>query len=185
MDLSREKLVKYTRGWRTAGFIFLIFFIVLILWIITKQLYWGFASSRWPYIAGQITRSEIETRWREGTRKTYWPMVQYSYEISGRRFIGNTIFFVQDGHGLSWAKRKIAYYKPGRSISVYYDPENIQRSVLEPGISLLGILLTVIGVSIFLLILGGLSFLCFWASRYWKKKLSEIDKLTNTLNEGF
>ena len=55
-----------------------------------------------------------------------------------------------------------------------YDPKDIKRSVLEPGVSLLGILLTVIGSLIFILIIGGLSFLCFWASRYWKKKLREL-----------
>jgi len=140
----------------------------------------GFNSSRWPHVSGQIYRSEIETKLREGTRKTYWPVVHYSYEINGRRLIGNTIFFIQDGVGISWAKKKIAFYKPGRSISVYYDPKNLQRSVLEPGISLLGILLTVMGSSIFILIIGGLSFLCFWASRYWKKKLREIENSPNS-----
>ena len=179
MDLSREKLVKYSKGWRAAGYFFLLLIITLIIWIITKQLFWGLNSYRWPHVLGQITKSEIETRWREGSRKTYWPIVQYSYEINGRRFMGDTIFFVQDGVGLSWSKKKISLYKPGRPVSVYYDPNNKSRSVLEPGISLLGILLTVTGSLIFILIIGGLSFLCFWASHYWKKKLREIQDSPN------
>ena len=174
MELSREKLVKYSKGWSAAGYIFLFLLIALILCIITKQLYMGFNSSRWPHVSGKIFRSEIETRSREGTRKTYWPVVHYSYEINGRRFIGDKIFFIQDGVGLSWATNKIDLYKPGRSISVYYDPKNLKRSVLEPGVSFLGILLTFMGSLIFILIIGGLSFLCFWASRYWKKKLREL-----------
>lgn len=98
----------------------------------------SFANSTkdWPSVTGRIIRSELSgsDEIDEGEiRKSYSPVVEYEYEVKGKKFSGDTISIV--AHSTtekSDARSIVNRYKPGSKVFVYYDPEDNCRSVLDP-----------------------------------------------------
>ena len=61
--------------------------------------------------------------------------MRYRYVVGGRERTGDRVCF-GDGLGVSWrssAERRAGRYPVGRKVSVFYDPEEPDVSVLEPG----------------------------------------------------
>ncbi len=105
--------------------------------------YWGWnilqdaqASSTWPTAEGRVTSSEVARVSDADGGVTYSPKIIYEYTANGVQYEGHTIKFGENTYG---SKRKAdgiaADYAIGKTVIVYYDPQEPERSVLEPGVS--------------------------------------------------
>jgi hypothetical protein len=89
-------------------------------------------SANWPTTDGSILKSEIACA--EGR---YEPMVVYRYAVDGKPHqgteigFGNRISSSDSRHATSYSDK----YQVGALVTVYYDPENPNTAVLEPGVT--------------------------------------------------
>jgi hypothetical protein len=99
------------------------------------------ASENWSKTTGTVTKSSVrETRSNDSdgfSESSYYPEVKYSYQVIGQVYEGNRIAFgAESGH-----KRKdgalsvLEKYAEGKSVTVYYDPNRPEDSVLERKLS--------------------------------------------------
>jgi len=99
-------------------------------------------ASSWPSTTATITQSEIKkvrkSRRRRGRRRSSWSRelhVQYDYYVQGQSYNNNRVAF---GNSVSNALDSIGrpnvvdQYPKGKSVTVYYNPDNPKDSVLEP-----------------------------------------------------
>ena len=109
------------------------------LWMINK----GMQSENWDKGTATITSSEIEkteskSKDAQGFTQTsisYSVRVKYSYIVEGSNFDGNTVGFGTMSHNeRSVAQEELKSYPKGKTIDVYYDPENPSDSVLNKGV---------------------------------------------------
>jgi hypothetical protein len=95
-------------------------------------------SEHWPTAAGTIAEAGVTTQVREtekGNRyEVYCPWVSYSYRVGTSDLRGNAV-------GWGWiayyaseesAAAAIARYPQGARVTVYYDPVDPERAVLDP-----------------------------------------------------
>ena len=62
------------------------------------------------------------------------PVVRYEYAVGPRTYEGNRVTFNgQIGIGLRRVKQEVEWFASSKSIDVWYDPAQPERSVLEPG----------------------------------------------------
>ncbi|MFL6605677.1 MAG: DUF3592 domain-containing protein [Steroidobacteraceae bacterium] len=93
----------------------------------------------WTRVSGRVVRSGVEYRGEE-----FAAAVVYSYQHKNVEYTGNIVSFPQIVY--NWrgpAERICQRYPEGATISVYVDPQNPKRSVLEPpsGVGVLALLL--------------------------------------------
>lgn len=91
------------------------------------------ASKSWPTVEGTVTSATIRTSISDGT-KMYASDIVYTYFVEGEQYLGTRIS-TTDGSSsnASSAKKEIKKYAEGRSVTVYYDPELPDASLLEAG----------------------------------------------------
>jgi len=103
------------------------------------------ASSKWPSTQGTIESSTVDVE-RERERDSdgdihyetkFTPNIVYQYQVDGMDFAGDQISF----GGTSSSSQSRAYritnqYPEGAEVTVYFDPEDPQESVLQPGATL-------------------------------------------------
>ena len=112
----------------------------------------AFASPHWPSVNGTIIHSEIKKTEDTSAKSTTSPTVysyqaeiKYEYYLDGLRLIGDRVRF----GGVSnkaMAEYLTDKYKPDNAVQVYYDPDNLKKSVLEPGLSFGMLLLPLLGL---------------------------------------
>ena len=109
------------------------------LWAINK----GMQSENWDKGTARVTSSEIEktenrSKDAQGFTRTstsFSVRVQYTYTVEGSSYEGNTIGFGTMSHNeKSDAQEELKSYPKGKTIVVYYDPENPGDSVLKKGV---------------------------------------------------
>ncbi|MBS0263661.1 MAG: DUF3592 domain-containing protein [Planctomycetes bacterium] len=120
----------------------------------------GRQSRNWPTTPGHITASsvsftsrqdriEIDSRTpgetRTVTRETFFADIQYEYEVNSRSWTGNRVTIADVGCNSDDAHALAAQYPVGKSVSVYYDPQDPTSSVLVPGASTGSIVPLVLG----------------------------------------
>ena len=95
-------------------------------------------SASWPQTQGIISGfTLVETR----SRGSHFDAVAtYEYEINGRKYTGNDASFPlnryhrRDSIDHMEAQRRAELLRlPGKSVQVFYDPDNFSRSTLQPG----------------------------------------------------
>lgn len=95
------------------------------------------ASKNWPSVNAQITLSEVresQSRDSEGDLQTsYYPYVQYTYQIGGVVYQGDKITF--GARKMYYSTKKaaaaLASYPLGAQVKAFYNPTNLQEAVLE------------------------------------------------------
>ncbi|MEH2511961.1 hypothetical protein V1291_003315 [Nitrobacteraceae bacterium AZCC 1564] len=101
------------------------------------------ASMRWPTVLGKITevgvvaeeRHEDDDDGRTRITTVYRSDVQYAYAVGGREFHSNkwnwgwTAFYPDEAS----ARAPVAEYTVGASVPVFYNPQNPEEAILEPG----------------------------------------------------
>lgn len=100
----------------------------------------------WPQVPGKILTSTVElkptkstTLGSGGSLHLYWTLdVRYSYRVGARDYVGDRIttrriMSSTEGGKVppKWLLERKDDFVPGRMISVYYQPSNPARSVLE------------------------------------------------------
>jgi hypothetical protein len=121
--------------------------------------YWGWtivqdarASSSWPTAAGAVISSEVSHSTDAEGGDSYSPEVDYQYQVDGQNIINDQIKFGENSYDSRRRAEEIAAnYPVGRQVTVYYDPEQPDKAVLEPGVSAGSYIVLSIGV-VFILI---------------------------------
>jgi hypothetical protein len=118
------------------------FFLALMLFFGVKEALEMGASREWPETQGVITSSQIlkENRTDYGNdshrarthQYAYKVRVQYSYQVNAIAYRGNRIQIRSNTHSSErYAQRELAEYPVGKTVKVYYNPEEPERSVLK------------------------------------------------------
>ncbi|MCL4248041.1 MAG: DUF3592 domain-containing protein [Anaerolineae bacterium] len=94
-------------------------------------------ARNWPFVTGAVVDARVEARRssnsRGGYSTSYYPVVNYEYEVQGHRYRSNQLYLGDSiGYGSSAiAENKVAPYLSGNRVTVYYDPQNPGVAVLE------------------------------------------------------
>jgi hypothetical protein len=141
------------------------------LWMINK----GMQSENWDKGTAAITSSEIEkteSRSKDAqgftrTSTSFSVRVTYAYTVEGSNYEGNTVGFGTISHNeRSDAQEELKSYPKGKTIEVYYDPENPSDSVLKKGV----FWPMYIMISIMIIILIGSIWASFALPKYLKRR---------------
>jgi hypothetical protein len=120
-------------------------------------LVWGFrrmqqssAMKDWPTTQGTIRSSTVVSREaaplnaeesydddapKPKPQVLYRPDVEYTYTVNGETYTGNLIAFdVTEVSSKQHAQAQAARFVPRAPVTVYYDPEDPQHALLEPGV---------------------------------------------------
>lgn len=98
-------------------------------------IYLAHVSMQWPATEGKIVDSNVGASSGSGPA-TYSPKVRYTYTVDGRTYEGNRIYFagIRMASSHDYARKLAGRFLPGRAVNVYFDPDNVERSVLLPGV---------------------------------------------------
>jgi hypothetical protein len=105
--------------------------------------FWGWnilqnakASSSWPTAQGNVISSDVSYSSNADGGESYSPEVIYQYTVNDQHYESHTIKFGENSYSSRRKAEGIASsYPVGKEVTVYYDPQNPERSVLEPGVS--------------------------------------------------
>ncbi len=92
------------------------------------------ASAGWPATEGKIIHTEVRASSSGDSLNTvYYPQIRYEYSVLGQTYTGSQITFggTPAKNTLREAKKALAAYPYGASVTVYYNPENPQDAVLK------------------------------------------------------
>ena len=98
------------------------------------------ASEGWAQVEGKVVKSSIrEDVSRDSDsdhQTTYYPEVEYVYSFMGQEYRGsNIVFGPKQGGGRSGAQKTVNKYPLDGKVTVYYDPNKPEDSVLERSLS--------------------------------------------------
>ena len=89
------------------------------------------AVSQWPSTMGTVIASYLERRRSSSdSGSTNYPVVQYSYQVSGQAYQGAKIAPGPEVGG-SGAGKVVARYPAGAQVMVFYNPQDPADAVLE------------------------------------------------------
>ncbi|MFX0211429.1 MAG: DUF3592 domain-containing protein [Candidatus Hodarchaeota archaeon] len=128
MKLWQFKLA-FVIGGLISGFVGLILFYAFI-----KCLRLGLGSKNWPKVEGEIVSSSIVED-DEGFK----PEISFTFNVYGVDYTGSAYnpneLVARSIVGKISAEKKIAEYPVGKTVEIYYNPDDPRKAVLEPGIS--------------------------------------------------
>jgi len=106
-------------------------------------------SQNWSSTLGKIQKSYMKHDFNHETGSTlYYPSVKYSYQSLGSEYLGNRINF---GGSTGYSSRRkaneiLAQYSPEKNVTVYFNPQNPEESVLERKMGAGGIVFLIVGI---------------------------------------
>jgi hypothetical protein len=111
------------------SFVFLILNVVFlgIIFFMRRRMA---AVSQWPSTMGTVHASFLERRSSSEGGSTNYPVVQYSYQVSGQAYQGMKIAPGPEVGGTG-AGKVVARYPAGAQVMVFYNPQNPSDAVLE------------------------------------------------------
>jgi uncharacterized protein DUF3592 len=112
------------------GFFFVVLNVIFlgILFFMRRRMA---AVSQWPSTMGTVHASYLERRHSSGdSGSTNYPVVQYSYQISGQPYQGTKLAPGPEVGGTG-AGKVVARYPAGAQVMVFYNPQNPSDAVLE------------------------------------------------------
>ena len=102
-------------------------------------------SESWPTTTGEILSSNVRIDDDdEGT--SYFGDVTFRYVVADLPYTSDNVSFGQYGGNRSHAEEIVAKYPVGSQVTVYYDPNEVETAVLEPGVTWSSYLLIGMGV---------------------------------------
>ena len=112
-----------------------------LLWQLLK----GMKAKNWPTAPGKVVDSQITrdvSRDSDGDRSvTYGADIRYTYEVDGYEYSGDRRSFADySSSNRRRAEKIVARFSPGADVAVYYSPDDPEKCVLEPGISVVSVL---------------------------------------------
>ena len=130
-------------------------------------IYKGYESLTWPQTPGIITDSFVERQSRRssGTRTStykYFARIRYSYTINGSKgYTSSQIGYGKNEYtsrNKSKTEKYLRQFPVGKSVTVFYDPENPKQAVLTQGITGGALLMLAMGL-FFLLAASGMLYI--------------------------
>jgi hypothetical protein len=125
----------------------------------------GWASRSWPAAPARIVRSAAVHKYaasasRRSGQGTHVIDLRYAFEVAGKVYVGRRQSLDWEGKVLTAdaAQKHVQGFPMGSMLTVYYDPADPTRSILEPGVPVGGVLGSVLGA---LLVAGGAALLLF------------------------
>jgi hypothetical protein len=91
-------------------------------------------AESWPTIPGTVLHSEVMvhvTRNKGVTTRTYEPIVHYQYNLMGKPYESKKVSFGSLHMKDDQAEEIVSRYPAGSSVTVHYDPNKPEKSVLE------------------------------------------------------
>ena len=111
------------------SFVFLLLnaiFLVIIFFMRRRMA----AVSQWPSTMGRVNTSHLERRHSSDSGSTDYPVVEYSYQVSGQAYQGMKIAPGPEVGGTG-AGKVVGRYPVGAQVMVFYNPQNPSDAVLE------------------------------------------------------
>ncbi len=87
------------------------------------------ATSRWPSTPGCVVTADVYVYRDKDMNQSETVRVTYDYSVAGAALRGTRISLTGSGSGST--KVKLARYRPGAAVNVFYDPHNPSSAVLE------------------------------------------------------
>ena len=111
------------------GFVFLILNVIFlaVLFFTRRRMA---AVRQWPSTMGTVNTSYLERRSSSEGGYTNYPVVHYSYQVSGQAHQGTKIAPGMEVGGTG-AGKVVARYPAGAQVMVFYNPQNPSDAVLE------------------------------------------------------
>lgn len=127
----------------SAGVVFLIIicamFPTLIIVAVVVKLYEVRQASRWPATEGKVLVSSVQSHQNKpddaaygfsDTEVTNQPLVEYEFQVGSKKYRGNRITIGEKISGFE-LEQTLARYPVGTTVTVYYDPADPNKAVLE------------------------------------------------------
>ena len=86
--------------------------------------------NQWPSTLGVVDASHLERRSSSEGGSTNYPVVQYSYQVSGQRYQSAKLAPGMEVGGTG-AGKVVDRYPAGAQVMVFYNPQNPAEAVLE------------------------------------------------------
>jgi len=121
---------------RLPFFLFFCLFLPVIIFLIvfaSHMIYEYNTLKSWKSVTGKIIKADLEYAVNEDFK--YYLDIEYTYSVNGESFTESRINIVDDSYALDEAKEKLQDYTVGKDITVFYNPENPERAVLNKGLS--------------------------------------------------
>ena len=120
----------------------LIFVIIglMLLFIYFRNLAKVRASQAWSAVQGTVIEARVSRRQSTdddgSVSYTYYPEIQYHYQIMGMEYEGDKITFgPKSGGTRSKAEKIIAKYPTRANVTIYHQPDKPENAVLERSIT--------------------------------------------------
>jgi len=109
-------------------------------------------TKKWTTTIGTIISSEIKSTSMSKGGTGYIPKIYYSYKVGAQVYSSTKIRSIPYGRSktTTTAERIIKKYPVNSNVTVYYNPNELKDSVLEPGIKFANILVLLLGLALFL-----------------------------------
>jgi len=138
------------------GFIFAFIGVIFLVIMFTTRKK-AEAAKSWPTAQGTVLSSELSIHQDydsddHSSSTSYQPVVQYSYSVMGNQYTGSKIAFGANQFDRNTAQNMVNRYIAGNPVSVYYDPNDPAKAVLETQAAgskvfmIVGIIFAVIGL---------------------------------------
>jgi hypothetical protein len=144
---------------------------VIVLYFGFQALKNGYQSRAWPAAQGRITQSQaalehVKRSGSTGSTIRYAARIRYNYTVGAKTYSSSTIGFGKSRYTSKKQSKTMKYleqYPEGKSVTVYYAPDDPRRAALETGITGGAFLILLIGFVF--LIAGGACFIGFRKQR--------------------
>ncbi len=140
LNISKPRMYRPEDSKKSPSYFsgcFLILLGVLVLAVFRKSVLEDLKTLTWPHTTGHIIESRLESRQTPevGEEATYYvPIIRYTYTVHGKQYIGTRLYLEKDvGGHISPIRKLLSYYPRGKTVQVFYAPDEPARSVLRPG----------------------------------------------------
>ena len=106
---------------------FLVGLAMVAFWFVMRKK--AQATSHWPSTPGRVITSDVYVYRDADMNQNETVRVAYDYAVAGATLRGTRISLTGSGSGST--KVKLARYRPGAAVNVFYDPHNPSSAVLE------------------------------------------------------
>jgi hypothetical protein len=119
----------------------------LIVLIMARFQWLGYHSRNWPTTMGRIATCKVMRRRGSRGEPAGTVRVTLAYEVAGKSYLGGRIgYHGAEGGTLAEAESLARLFAEGSEVTVYYDPKNPRRAILQPGTSPMLLMAMLIGV---------------------------------------
>lgn len=103
-------------------------------------------SADWPTTQGEVVLSNVRED-SDDDGVTYHAEISYEYVVADREYVSDQVSFGQYGSSdHSHAAEIVNRYPEGRRVRVFYNPEDPETAVLEPGVTWSSYMILVMGL---------------------------------------